>query len=415
MNHMTDLKSQGNTPQAVPPKSTLQTPVRKQQWIALLVAVATLAGIIVYNGIQMADHGSRPLPAVRPEAIAANVSVIDVETGRYRAHLSAYGNAQARYQMTLQSQVTGEVMALSPQLDSGGRIRKGDLLLRVDDSDYQAAVASARAELASAQVDLLEEQREGEQARAEWNSTGLDGTPDSELVFRQPQLEAAQAAVINARSQLHSAERDLANAEVKAPFNGLVVERLVAPGNLVQVGTELATLYSSDEVEITLELGNADWNMLPTDWDQSTPWPVQLQAVNGSGQWQGMVSRVALHLNEETRQRALVVKVNQPLEQIPTLLPGTFVEAQLNGMEQDGLWQLPPSALSQRSEVWYVAENNTLESFSAQVLFSDTDAIYVRPPAHLATTTQQVLVRPLNSYLQGMLVNPQTQKETTDE
>jgi RND family efflux transporter MFP subunit len=384
---------------------------RRRQWLAVGLALTALAGVLLFNASQSSNHNKRPLPTGKPPVNAANVAVINAESGRYRAHLTVFGNAQARYNMTLQAQVAGEITTLSPSLETGQRVQQGDTLLQLDDRDYLSALSSARANLASAKVALLEEEREGAQAQAEWDAAGLDGDPDSELVFRKPQLAAAEASLANARSEVARAQRDLDNTRVQAPFNALVVARLVAPGSLVQTGTDLATLYSSDEIEITLELSSADWNNLPASLDPNQPWPVQLTAVNGSGQWQGQVTRLALNLDETTRQRALVVTVQSPLDQQPALLPGTFVEAELTGVERDGLWQLPPSALSQRSEIWYVSADNTLASFPAQVAFADPNAIYVAPPAALAGSTQQVLVRPLNSYLQGMLVNPQLKSE----
>lgn len=372
---------------------------QRNQWLVVAGALLVTVGVVLYNGARMNTNLQRPLPPGQTENTAASVEIVAVTSGHYQATVTAYGNARARFQLTLEAQVSGEVVALSPQLETGERVQQGEVLLQLDDRDYQASLASARSDLASAQVSLLEEEREGDQALAEWQSAGLEGEPDSELVFRQPQLAAARAALEQSRTALASAQRDLDSTRVKAPFNALVVERVVAPGSQVQAGTELATLYSSDSVEITLQLSPQQWQNLPHSGT------VALKAVNGSGQWQGRILRRSLNLDEATRQRSLVVSVDAPLEQTPALLPGTFVEATLSGTGQDGLWRLPATALSQRSEVWYVTEHNTLASFPAQVLFSDQEGIYVQPPAALSQGEQQVLVHPLNSYLQGMRVN----------
>ena len=393
------------------PMSTHRNHSHQKQWLMIAGAIALLMAVLAYNGARMSTNQQRPLPPAQQETAGASVDVIEVSSGRYQATVTAYGSAEARYQLTLAAQVSAEVTTLTPKLEIGEQVQQGEVLLQLDDRDYQAALANAQSDLASARVSLLEEEREGAQALAEWQSAGLEGEPDSELVFRRPQLAAARATLNQAEAALSSAQRDLENTQVKAPFSALVVERLVAPGSLVQVGTELATLYSSDSVEITLELSPQQWQSLPQASNRqwlAEPWPVTLTAVNGNGQWQGQVLRQSLNLDAETRQRALVVSVASPLEHTPALLPGTFVEASLPGEARAGLWKLPPAALSQRSEIWYVTQENTLASFAAQIAFSDKTAIYVQPPENLSESVQRVLVHPLNSYLQGMRVTPRS-------
>ncbi|MCG8313072.1 MAG: efflux RND transporter periplasmic adaptor subunit [Pseudomonadales bacterium] len=398
-----------------------------KQGISIAGACLMLVLVFAYNQWQMGATQQRPSlennsqnslqhqPPQPQKVLAADVAVLQIVTGSYNATITAYGNTESRYGLTLQAQVGGQISGLSAQLETGQLIKTGDVLVELDSRDYEAALATAKAELSSARVALLEEQRQGEQAALEWQSAGLEDAPDSELVLRRPQLESAQAAYNQAKAAVVSAQRDLENTQVKAPFNALVIERLIAPGSLVQEGTELATLYSSDEMEVTINLTASDWKNLPARFDEPGQWPADIVAVDGSGRWSAYVSRQSSHLDTETRQRALVLQINNPLAQNPPLYPGQFVQASLSGIAQSGLWKLPVSALSQRSEIWFVTAENTLDSFGATILFSDTDAIYLRPPASLSSTPQLVLIRPLNSYLQGMKVNPVRQEDRENQ
>ncbi len=99
------------------------------------------------------------------------------------------------------------------------------------------------------------------------------------------------------------------------------------------------------------------------------------------------------------------------MNQTPKLYPGTFLKAEVEGRTVNQLWKLPSSALSQRGEIWYVTEESTLANFNATPVFSDSEAIYIRVPETLMGEAHLVLSHPLSSYLQGMKVTVNQQKD----
>ncbi|MCX4190083.1 efflux RND transporter periplasmic adaptor subunit [Methylophaga sp. OBS3] len=379
---------------------------RRLQWLAFTAMAIVLVIVFWYSQKTRDDFANREIIRPEPEIILPDVSVVSVSTDKYQASISAFGAANPRFNVTLSAQVTGQVQSLSPSFDNGLRVKQGSTLASLENSDYQAAVTQAQQQLAEAELLFVQEQRQGQQAAIEWQSSGLSGDPDA-LVLRQPQLAQTQAAVNNAKAQLRSAEKDLQFTHIKAPFDALIVSRDVSPGSFVQAGAQVATLYSTDRVEISVSLSDREWQSLPAIEEmQAKQWPVLLEAVEGNGQWQGFVLRSEQHLNETTRQRALIISVENPLDQQPILNPGTFVKATLSGIEQSGLWQLPLTSLSQRGDIWYVNEQNQLAKFPSTPIFSNADAIFIRPPEKLSNETQRVLIQPIDSYLAGMQVLP---------
>jgi hypothetical protein len=123
--------------------------------------------------------------------------------------------------------------------------------------------------------------------------------------------------------------------------------------------------------------------------------------------WQGYVLRAQQHIDESTRQQQLIVAVDAPFTLASPLLPGTFVNVSIEGASQSGLWKLPNSALSQRGEIWYVTEQNTLDKFSTSPRFSRDGFIYIYVPKQFNQQAVAVLTHPLNSYISGMKVKPQ--------
>lgn len=261
------------------------------------------------------------------------VSVVLATLGDYQAEVVGYGEAKSRYELMFSTEVGGRVETISSQFETGQVIGQGDVIANIDSTSYQQAVTQAKANVAQAQLDLLEEQRQGEQAKSEWQRSGLSGEPDSPLVLREPQLAQVTAALENAKLELVKAEQDLEKTTLVAPFDSLVVSRDVQPGSYAQTGAQIATLYSVDEVEVSVPLSESQWLSLPNSDNsqlKEQPWPVTLSSSDGQYQWQGYVERVEQHLQQDTRQRSLIVKVDNPLEQEKDLYPGTFVQATIS-------------------------------------------------------------------------------------
>ncbi|MEI8641826.1 biotin/lipoyl-binding protein [Pseudoalteromonas sp. Hal099] len=175
--------------------------------VVTLVAIVCIGLAISYNGQKMAQqaNGPKPEPA---KSVAPNVSVINAVPSTYQAYVSGHGEAKAHWALSLKAQVKGEITNMSEQFATGNVVKKGQVLAQIDNTEYLQAVASAKATLADAKLALQEEQDLGNQAKREWQRSGVTQAPSSPLVFRTLQLEAAQATADNAQYALQTAQRD---------------------------------------------------------------------------------------------------------------------------------------------------------------------------------------------------------------
>lgn len=367
--------------------------------VVTLVAIVCIGLAISYNGQKMAQqaNGPKPEPA---KSLAPNVSVINAVPSTYQAYVSGHGEAKAHWALSLKAQVKGEITNMSEQFATGNVVNKGQVLTQIDNTEYLQAVASAKATLADAKLALQEEQDLGNQAKREWQRSGVTQAPSSPLVFRTLQLEAAQATADNAQYALQTAQRDEKNTHISAPFDAVILSRDVDLGTYVSIGDTLATLNSTDKVEISVPLSLSQWQNLASDKSGE----VILSDVTTQNQWQGYIARFEQHLDDSSRQRSVVVALDKPFEQATPLLPGTFLAVQIAGKALNNVIKLPASAVSQEGLIWYVNEQNTLMSIQAQKLFERGDYVYISPiEGH---TNLRVVARPLVSYLNDMLVNP---------
>ena len=368
--------------------------------IVTLLAVASIMAAISYNAENMKQQ---EMGNVKTKSLKApDISVVKVQQADFQSVITGYGEAQAHYQLELTSEVSGKIEILSAVLETGHNIKTSDLLVTLDDTQYKEALATAKADYADARLALLEEQRRGQQSQLEWEQSGLKGKPESPLVLRQPQLEQA-------KNTLKTAQKNLSKTKIHAPFNAVVVKRNVQPGRFLQVGTAIATVYSTDKIEVMIPLSGNNWQLLTQiKKGDHKFWTITLTNIENQQQWQGYVGRVEQHIDNDNRQRTLVVIVEDPLQQKIPLYPGTFLRAEIPGKILQNIWRIPASAISQTGDIWVVAKDNTLSRYPVTKLYGQGEFSYILP-----VNAQQhalIVLRPLNSYVVGMQINPRENK-----
>lgn len=128
----------------------------------------------------------------------------------------------------LTTRVSGVVEAVL--VKPGQRVKKGAVLLRLDRTILQARLDEATAEQARAQADEADAKRELERAQELYNRT-VSST--SELEAATLRHARAQAALSGAKARRVVAQKNLQDAELKAPFDGVVSATPGAPGTVV--------------------------------------------------------------------------------------------------------------------------------------------------------------------------------------
>ncbi|MEM8960364.1 MAG: efflux RND transporter periplasmic adaptor subunit [Acidobacteriota bacterium] len=333
------------------------------------------------------------------------VTVIPSKPVRTRPVVRSYGEVTARFRTILRAETAGTLLSVTSQADSGRRVRRGTVLMKLDDSRLVEALARAEADVGDAHVRLSEENLRAQQAAADWDRIG-NGEPASEFLLREPQRESARLTIAAAEAAVLEARNNLDRAVIRAPFDAVVVRRHASLGSYVQPGTELLELDSSNRVEVRLPLSSEDWELLPPE-SELLGWPVALASSSSSSHvWRGQVSRIEQHVVSESRQRSLVVTVADPLDLDPPLFPGTFVRAKMEGRELNDVLKLPVSAMTERNEIWFVDTEGRLARAPVEAMLTSDGLILVRlsPPIPTAEVLD-VLVHPMASYLPGIAVD----------
>ncbi|XXJ20346.1 efflux RND transporter periplasmic adaptor subunit [Desulfovibrio caledoniensis] len=344
------------------------------------------------------------------------VSVEPVKAGTYTASVQAFGKAVPYWKTDIVSAVSGRLVELAPAFDAGRIVPKGDLLAKVEDVEYRSALAARERELADAKLAYVQEQHRVKQAEKDWKRMGQARQPASPLVLRKPQLEAALAQVKAAEGAVAKARNDFQNTLIVAPYDAAVIERKVALGTYVTAGTVVGSVYGADRVEVRFPLTEQQCSLLNLDAmgeESRFGAKVPMTSVTDSRDtWVGTLTGLELQISDTTRQRIAIVMVENPLDGSQPLLPGTFMRAEVPGAMVKDTFAVPESSLTQAGDIWYTDNGNSLRRIKPEVRFRRNGKVFIRAPEDLKA--MNVVVRPLNSYLEGTSVSPK-QSELSHE
>ena len=247
------LASGGSTP--------LRRWVRRGLWVALLLGIAAAAWF--YWDRNGTGNGQE----TRYLTTAAS-------TGTLVVKVSATGNLQPTNQVDVGSELSGIVEQVF--VDDNDVVRKGDRLAKLDTAKLQDAVIKSRANLVSAEAQVLQAQatvaETGAQlARLEkvYELSGGKVPAQFELDSARANVKRAQAneatakaAVEQARASLQTDETNLGKADIRSPINGVVLSRKVQPGQTVAASLQAPVLFSLAEdlskMELQVNVDEAD-------------------------------------------------------------------------------------------------------------------------------------------------------------
>lgn len=230
-------------------------PRRRVAHWASLVALLLAAGAALWLLLRFVNGPDLPYYSV------------PLERGDLTPMMSAPGMIHAEDEIVLRASEDGTVRSLLGPGD--GVVRAGQPIVVLDGAPFQAALAGAGASRAAAQAALVAAQAQLDNARARldryenvWrrsqgrvpSANEMDGAR-AEMMRAVAGLDSAKAGLALAQEQEKQARARLDAAIVRAPFDGLVVARAVAPGQIVRPGTPLLTLATGlDRLVVSVPL-----------------------------------------------------------------------------------------------------------------------------------------------------------------
>ncbi len=290
----------------------------------------------------------------RPTVISPLVNVEILNREDAEIYMEALGTVEASQITMVRARVSGQVQALGINSDVGKTLKKGELLVQLDDAMYQSVLASKQSALlqATAAYDLEIGQQNVAKAEvqqlnnlsnvlANVNSTRGQAT---DLALRKPQLQQAKAGVDAAQAAVKMAELDVSYTNIIAPYNALVINRNISLGSQAGASDGLFEIVGTDEYRIraaipldkiqALDLGEGNKNAIIT---------------SSTGiERHGFVEHNIASLDTETRMGRVLIKIPDPLGLInsePALILGDQVKVDLSLGTFEDVFVIPRNAL----------------------------------------------------------------------
>ena len=367
--------------------------------LCTVIVLAGISGFIALASLKKPPaevlEGERPLKVKVEKLQAASIPVT----------ITGYGQVRTVTAVHISAEVAGQVVAVHPRLRVGERIVADEVLFRIDDRNYAAAVAQGMAEvdqLAGAEFqrvsNLFDEHQVGtrssvDRAEQAYNAAVDQADQMAQAVALYPiRIQEAGSTLAAARARLQLAHANLARCEVRAPFDCRLTLAAVEQGQYVSPGPPLLTLADDRLLEIQVPLDSRDvrqWmRFAPASEPVNQAWFGQPETVacrirwsedKAGHAWHGRLHRIVAY-DEKTRTITVAVRIaaadavagNGDLP----LVEGMFCSVEIPGRTLPQAFRVPRSAVSFKDTV-FVAMDGRLKTVAVQVARLDGDHAYI--------------------------------------
>lgn len=354
----------------------------KRIWPLIILTV----GVLGFFALKM----SRPEPAeVKVSERSWRVSTQIVKLGSHTPMLPLYGQVVAPEQLNVTATLAGQIGARP--VSEGERVRAGELLVALDDADIQPVLAQAQAQVADLRAQLQSERvrhrndqaaikserairdnaaRQLDRTRSlvernlasrENLEAATDALARAELTVSTRQraidehpsrLESLEAKLAQAKANLATIERDAARARLTAPFDGVVTDVQVAPGDLVARNAPLLSLYPEQNLELRARVPAQFRSELLDALAKGTT----LFAISDDGNYRFKLERFA-GTADPAGTEAILTLVGKS----GGLRPGELLPVNLERPERPDSVAIPFSALYGANSVYLMTEDQRME------------------------------------------------------
>jgi len=298
------------------------------------------AAWLLLAAVSFAACSEAPAPADKPPVAAAtSLETVTLEPARVPRETVFDGVVEAVNQATVSAQTSGRVVELP--FDVGDYVEKGEVIVRLRDTEQRARLTNAQAALAEAEARLAEAQRTYERIKDLYDKRFI---AKAQFDRAEAELRSAQARVTAAEAAIREAREGLDYTVVRAPYSGIVVRRDVKLGESVAPGQPLMTGLSLEHLRVVVDVPQQHIGPLRRHRKARAILPGG-KSVEVTGLRIPPAADPATHT---FRVLATLPAGEQGAN--GSVLPGTLVKVAFVSGEEERLL-LPPQAIVRRSEV----------------------------------------------------------------
>ena len=393
---------------------------KKILWICLAILLGGLAiTLVIFSTEPEAQREGATLER------AMLVEVMPAEKGTFEPVIVATGTVQPVEDITLSPLVSGQIIRRDPAFTPGGYVKKGQVLLQIDPSDYRNTLELRKSELMQSQSAFDTEMGRQQiavqdlQLIADDSLFGDNPLSDDErqLVLRKPQLAAVKATIGASKASVEQARLNLSRTTIRAPFDAHILSQNVTKGSQVAQGDDLGRLVGTDYywVTATVPVSKLQWLQFPDDSEKGAPVRIENSTAWPKDAYRtGYLDKQIGALDGQTRLARILVKVPDPLANkklakgLPKLMIGTFVEVYIQANPIQEVIRLDRSFVRSNETVW-VMKDEKLEIRKVDIVLTDDQYAYISQGLN---DGEKIVITDLSTVSEG--IGLRTQKETAN-
>ncbi|MBT9477665.1 efflux RND transporter periplasmic adaptor subunit [Polaromonas sp.] len=302
------------------------------KWAVALLAVVLIAGGVLRT-LSARKAQQQALVAAstakNPGVELAATDVVKAETRALAQGLAVSGSLKAVNSAMVKARVAGELQGLSVR--EGDFVKAGQVIARIDASEFQSRVQQARQQAESAKAQVAVAQRQFDNNKALVDQGFISKTAlDTSLA----NLNAAQATYRAAQAATAIAAKSLDDTVLKSPIDGQVAQRLAQPGERVGIDAKIVEVVDLRQLELEASLGAQE------SMDVRVGQSAELQ-IEGSPQTvKARVARINPSAQAGSRSVLVYLSLDNPAGSALPLRQGLFAQGTL-GTAQAALLAVP--------------------------------------------------------------------------
>jgi len=329
------------------------------------------------------------------------VEVAVVKTGSVKNTVKITGTVAARSEVNVVPKISGRIQSVTA--DVGDRVRAGQLLVKLDDTELQAALQTAeaavevaRAGARAADANLADAKHNLERMQQLYADGAISQQQLEQAQLRYDQAAAgvSDAQVRQAEAAVESTRVQLDNTVIVSPIDGVVAARFADPGEMASPAQPLLTVVDIAEVDVVVNVPESDINILAVG--QSVP--VQVAAAGTTEENQRFTGKItSLAPAADSKSKLFPVKISIPNPK-NRLKPGMFAEVQLTIAERNNVVRVPVDVLQEKEghKIVYVLEKDKARERKVDIGLAGVDYVEIKsglnPGEKIIVVGQEFLV-----------------------
>ncbi|MCL6611051.1 MAG: efflux RND transporter periplasmic adaptor subunit [Peptococcaceae bacterium] len=315
---------------------------KRRRWIRPVAVAAILVLVLL---LIVSRLNSRKAESPATGEMPQPVEVASVMSRPIGEELSVAGTVTPFAEARLSPKIMGRVASVNA--DVGRRVKQGETLLTIEQSDYLSALKQAEASLAMAEANSIQAETGYENARLNYQRFEelfrQGAVSQSQLEEARGKLAAAESAckanraqVLQCQAMLEKARSDYSHTEVKAPFAGVVAQRFVDIGEMVSQQTPVFTVIQDDPLLVRVNLPENVVSRVSPDQQ------VDIFVAATGKTYKGAVKSVAPQADSQTKAFAAEIKLAGVSQEVK---PGMVAELRITTKQVDSALVVPTDAL----------------------------------------------------------------------